>query len=59
MGGYVRELMKLAALVLVGGFEFLVLHPQTLLFQHDLLVQTGERKGQIEIVRQSQQLTNK
>ena len=39
---YVRELVQLAALLLVGGLELLVLHPQPLLLQHDLLVQTGQ-----------------
>lgn len=33
--------MQLAALLLVGGFEFLMLHSEPLLLQHDLLVQTG------------------
>lgn len=36
-----RELVQLAALLLVGGFELLVFHPEPLLLQHDLLVQTG------------------
>ena len=36
-----RELVQLAALLLVGGLEFLVLHPEPLLLQHDLLVEAG------------------
>lgn len=36
--------MQLAALLLVGGFELLVFHPQPLLLQHELLVQTGTEK---------------
>ena len=36
-----RELVQLTALLLVGGLEFLVLHPETFLLQHDLLVETG------------------
>lgn len=46
MGVYARELVQLATLLLVGGLELLVFHPQTLLLQHDLLVQTGERQIQ-------------
>lgn len=34
--------MQLAALLLVGGLEFLMLHSEPLLLQHDLLVQTGK-----------------
>lgn len=37
----IRQLMQLAALLLVGGLEFLMLHSEPLLLQHDLLVQTG------------------
>lgn len=40
----VRELVQLAALLLVGGFELLVFDPEPLLLQHDLLVQTGAEK---------------
>lgn len=36
----IRKLVQLAALILVGGFELLVLHPEPLLLQHDFLVQT-------------------
>ena len=39
--GDVRELVELAALLLVGGLELLVLQPESLLLQHDLLVQAG------------------
>lgn len=35
----VRELVQFAALFLVDGFELLMLHPQPLLLQHDLLVE--------------------
>lgn len=40
-GELLREFLQLAALLLVQRFELLVLHPQPLLFQHDLLVQTA------------------
>lgn len=33
-----RELLQLAALLLVDSLELLVLHPQPFLLQHDLLV---------------------
>lgn len=36
----VRELVQLAALLLVSWFEFLMLHSESLLLQHDLLIQT-------------------
>lgn len=35
-----RELVQLAALLLVGGLQLVVLHPEPLLLQHDLLVET-------------------
>ena len=38
-----RELLQLAALLLVDGLQLLVLHPQPLLLQHDLLVQAAHR----------------
>ena len=38
--------MQLAALLLVGGFEFLMLHFEPLLLQHDLLVQSEGHKTQ-------------
>jgi len=41
----VRQLVQLAALLLVGGLELLVLGPQPLLLQHDLLVQAGRRRS--------------
>lgn len=44
-----RELVQLAALLLVGGPELLVLHSEPLLLQHDLLVQTGGNKMPSEI----------
>lgn len=44
-----RELVQLAALLLVGGSELLVLHSEPLLLQHDLLVQTGGNRTQTEI----------
>lgn len=37
-----RELLQLAALLLVSSFELLMLHSQPLLLQHDLLVQTAQ-----------------
>lgn len=37
-----RELLQLAALLLVSGFELLMFHFQPLLLQHDLLVQTAQ-----------------
>ena len=39
----IRQLMQLAALLLVSGLEFLMLHSEPLLLQHDLLVQTGRK----------------
>lgn len=35
-----RELLQLAALLLVSSLQLLMLHPQPLLLQHDPLVQT-------------------
>lgn len=43
-GADIRELVQFAALLLVSGSEFLVLHLQALLLQHDLLVLTADKK---------------
>lgn len=40
-----RELLQLAALLLVDSLELLMLHPLPLLLQHDLLVQTAHIVG--------------
>lgn len=40
----IHEFVQFAALLLVSGSEFLVLHLQALLFQHDLLVLTADKK---------------
>ncbi len=45
-----RELLQLAALLLVGSLELLVLHPQPLLLQHDLLVQTTQMSGTASVL---------
>ncbi len=37
-----RELLQLAALLLVSSLELFMLHPQPLLLQHDLLVQAAQ-----------------
>lgn len=45
-GGALRELLQLAALLLVGGLELLVLHLQPLVLQDDLLVQAAQTSAE-------------
>lgn len=41
----IRELLKLATLLMVCSLELVMLHPQSLLLQHDLLVQAVQMRA--------------